>query len=113
MEHIKLSVAIAIYVDIEQMEIATMMHAMLPECMSYFMCRQKNKYPEHFDEIRKNKKELKDLTKEIENALLEKKNLMAFQSKSISAFATAITPRLTRAFSEKYSLKYSLDDLMR
>ena len=75
------------------------------ECMSYFMCGQKNKHPEHFDEIRKNKRELKDLTKEIENAQLEKKNLIEFQSKSISAFATAIAPRLTRAFSEKYSLK--------
>ena len=76
-----------------------------PECVSYFMCGQKNKHPEHFDELKKNKKDLKDLTKEIENAQLEKKNLIAFQSKSISAFATAITPRLTRAFSEKYSLK--------
>lgn len=45
----------------------------------YFMCGQKNKHPEHFDEIRKNKKELKDLTKEIENAQLEKNNLIAFQ----------------------------------
>ena len=49
-----------------------------PECVSYFMCGQKNKHPEHFDEIKKNKKELKDLTKEIENAQLEKKNLIAF-----------------------------------
>ena len=76
-----------------------------PECVSFFMCGQKNKHPEHFDEIKRKKKELKDLTKEIENVQLEKKNLIAFQSKSISAFATAITPRLTRAFGEKYSLK--------
>ena len=39
------------------------------------------------------------------DACIEKKNLIAFQSKSILAFATAITPRLNRAFSEKYSLK--------
>jgi hypothetical protein len=43
------------------------------------MCGEKNKHPEHFGQIRKAKKDLKDLNKEIENANLEKKNLVAFQ----------------------------------
>lgn len=34
---------------------------------------------------------------------MEKKNLEAFQSKSILAFATAVTQRLLKAFPEKYS----------
>ena len=41
-----------------------------PKCVSYFMCGQKNKHPEHFDELKKNEKELKELIKEIENAQL-------------------------------------------
>ena len=76
-----------------------------PACTSYFTCGQKKKHPEHFEQIRQAKKRLKDVTKELDNVNLEKKNLAAFQSKSISAFATAITPRLIRAFSDKYSLK--------
>ena len=35
---------------------------------------------------------------------MEKKNFDSFQSKSISAFSSAVTPRLTKAFPEKYSL---------
>ena len=74
-------------------------------CTSYFTCGQKQKHPEHFEEIRKVRKEIKDVSREIDDASLEKRNITAFQSKSISAFASAITPRLTRVFGDKYSLK--------
>ena len=62
-----------------------------PPCTSYFMCGQKKKHSEHFEEIKKRKRELKEVTREIEKVNMEKKNLEAFQSKSISAFATAVT----------------------
>lgn len=74
-----------------------------PPCTSYFMCGQKKKHSEHFEEIKKRKRELKEVTREIEKVSMEKKNLEAFQSKSISAFATAVTQRLLKAFPEKYS----------
>ena len=74
-----------------------------PPCTSYFMCGQKKKHSEHFEEIKKRKRELKGVTREIEKVNMEKKNLEAFQSKSISAFATAVTQRLLKVFPEKYS----------
>ena len=74
-----------------------------PPCTSYFMCGQKKKHSEHFEEIKKRKRELKGVTREIEKVNMEKKNLEAFQSKSISAFATVVTQRLLKAFPEKYS----------
>ena len=74
-----------------------------PPCTSYFMYGQKKKHSEHFEEIKKRKRELKEVTREIEKVNMEKKNLEAFQSKSISAFATAVTQRLLKAFPEKYS----------
>jgi hypothetical protein len=55
-------------------------------------------HPEHLDEVRNIKKQVKGLTKEVDNLKSEKKNVVAFQSRSISAFATA-------AFPDKYSLK--------
>ena len=51
------------------------------------------------------KKQLKEVQKEIDTVTMEKKNFDSFQSKSISAFSSAVTPRLTKAFPEKYSLK--------
>ena len=45
-----------------------------PPCNSYIPCGQKKKHPEHFEEIRKMKKQLKDLQKEIDTAKTEKKN---------------------------------------
>ena len=74
-------------------------------CNSYISCGQKKKHPEHFEEIRKMKKQLKDLQKEIDTVAMEKKNFDSFQSKSISAFSSAVTPRLAKAFPEKYSLR--------
>ena len=76
-----------------------------PSCTSFYSCGQKKKHPEHFEELRKMKKQLKDIDKEIDGVGMEKKNFESFQSKSISAFSAAVTPRLVKAFGEKYSLK--------
>ena len=75
-----------------------------PPCQSFISCGQKKKHPEHTEEIRKMKKQLKEVQKEIDTVTMEKKNFDSFQSKSISAFSSAVTPRLTKAFPEKYSL---------
>ena len=76
-----------------------------PSCTSFYSCGLKKKHPEHFEELRKMKKRLKDIDKEIDGVGMEKKNFESFQSKSISAFSAAVTPRLVKAFGEKYSLK--------
>lgn len=76
-----------------------------PPCQSFISCGQKKKHPEHTEEIRKMKKQLKEVQKEIDTVTMEKKNFDSFQSKSISAFSSAVTPRLIKAFPEKYSLK--------
>ena len=34
-----------------------------PPCTSYFMCGQKKKHSEHFQEIKKRKRELKEVTR--------------------------------------------------
>ena len=75
-----------------------------PPCQSFISCGQKKKHPEHTEEMRKMKKQLKEVQKEIDTVTMEKKNFDSFQSKSISAFSSAVTPRLTKAFPEKYSL---------
>lgn len=74
-----------------------------PPCTSYYHCGQKKKHKEHLEEIKKRKKELKEINRDIDDITAEKKNLDAFQSKSISAFSTAVTPRLLKAFGDKYS----------
>lgn len=76
-----------------------------PSCTSFYSCGLKKKHPEHFEELRKMKKRLKDIDKEIDGVGMEKKNFESFQSKSFSAFSAAVTPRLVKAFGEKYSLK--------
>ncbi len=43
---------------------------------------------------------------------MEKKYIESFQSKSISAFSSAVTPRLSKAFGDKYSLKTSSGKLV-
>ena len=45
------------------------------------------------------------MSREIDDASLEKRKITAFQSKSISVFASAIRPHLTRVFGDKYPLK--------
>lgn len=80
-------------------------------CTSYYNCGQKKKHKEHFDEIKKRKKELKEINSDINDAITEQKNLDAFQSKSISAFSIAITPRLLKAFGDKYSPRTSAGKL--
>ena len=84
----------------------------LAPCSSYYTCGQKKKHPEHFEEIRNAKKNIKDINKEIDSAEMEKKNIESFQSKSISAFSSALTPRLLKAFGDKYSLKTSSGKLV-
>ena len=44
-----------------------------PPCTSYFMYGQKKKHSEHFEEIKKRKRELKKVTREIEKVIMEKK----------------------------------------
>jgi hypothetical protein len=92
---------IVTFVDTGVKETETMVHVLLP---LYFILplRPEKKQKEHFDEIKCRKKELKQLSGEIDNIVSEKKNLDAFQSKSISAFSTAVTPRLPKAFADKY-----------
>ena len=58
------------------------------------------------------RKKLRDINKEIDSAEVERKNIESFQSKSISAFSTAVTPRLLKAFGDKYSLKTSKGKLI-
>ena len=55
----------------------------------YFILQlwSEKKHKEHFDEIKKRKKELKEINGDINDAITEQKNLDAFQSKSISAFS--------------------------
>ena len=84
----------------------------LSPCTSYYSCGQKKKHPEHFDEIKSAKKKLRDINKEIDSAEVERKNIESFQSKSISAFSSAVTPRLLKAFGDKYSLKTSKGKLI-
>ena len=76
-----------------------------PPCQSFISCGQKKKHHEHTEEIRKMTKQLKDPQKEIDTVTMEKKNFDSLQSKSISAFSSAVTPPLTKAFPEKYLLK--------
>ena len=44
-----------------------------PPCTSYFIYGQKKKHSEHFEEIKKRKRELKKVTREIEKVNMEKK----------------------------------------
>ena len=50
--------------------------------------------------------------KKNESAEMEKKSIESFQSKSISAFSSAVTPHHLRAFRDKYSLKTSPGELI-
>lgn len=63
----------------------------------------RKKHSELFEEIKKRKRELKVSYLWNWKSKHGEKNLEAFQSKSISAFATAVTQRLLKAFPEKYS----------
>ena len=103
MVHTTQFAGIVIFAGIEVKEIGTMIPVLLPRVHHICTVAKKKKHKEHFDEIKERKKELKDTNREIDNTVLEKKNLDAFQSKSISAFSTAITPRLLKAFGDKYS----------
>ena len=72
-------------------------------CTSYYTCRQNKKHPEHFEQIRNLTKRQKQLNSEIATLNTNKSSLEAFQSKSVSAFVTAVTPRLIKAFPDKYN----------
>lgn len=71
-------------------------------CLSYASCGQDKKHPEHFEEIRTLTKRCKQLKSEIDILSKDRQNLVAFQSKSISAFTTAVTNRLLKAFPDRY-----------
>ena len=60
------------------------------------------KHPEHFDKVRRLTKRRKQLKSEVDILDKNKENLAAFQSKSISAFTTAVTSRLIKAFPDRY-----------
>ena len=77
-------------------------------CYSYIRCGQKKKHPEHFEEIRTLTKRCKQLKQEIEILKQDKQNLVAFESKSISAFTTAVTNRLIKAFPDRYNLRSAI-----
>lgn len=79
--------------------------------LQYYNCGQKKKHREHFEELRNRKKELKEVNRNINDAVMEQKNLDLFQSKSISAFSIAITPRLLKTFGDKYSPRTSAGKL--
>ena len=70
---------------------------------SYTRCGQKKKHPEHFEEIRTLTKRCKQLKQENEILKQDKQNLVAFESKSISAFTTAVKNRLIKAFPDRYN----------
>ena len=63
---------------------------------------KKKKHPEHFEEIKKLTKQRKKLSEQLDTFDKNKKNLAAFESKTISAFTTAVTGRLVRAFPDCY-----------
>ena len=71
-------------------------------CVSYACCGQQKKPPEHFDEVRRLTRHRKQLKSEVDILDKNKKNLAAFQSKSISAFTTAVTSHLIKAFPDRY-----------
>ncbi len=72
-------------------------------CTSYYTCGQNKKHPEHFEQIRNLTKRQKQLNSEIETLTTDKRSLEAFQSKSVSVFVTTVTPRLLKAFPERYN----------
>ena len=71
-------------------------------CYFYIRCGQKKKHPEHFEEMRTLTKRCNQIKSEIDILRQDKQNLVAFESKSISAFTTAITNRLIKAFPDRY-----------
>jgi hypothetical protein len=71
-------------------------------CYSYIRCGQRKKHPEHFEEIRTLTKRCKQLKSDIDILRQDKQNLVSFESKSISAFTTAVTNRLIKAFPDRY-----------
>ena len=57
-----------------------------PPCVLYVSCRQREKHPEHFEEIKKLTKQRKKLSEQLDTFDKNKKNLSALESKTISAF---------------------------
>ena len=72
-------------------------------CTSYYTCGQNKKHTEHFEQIRNLTKNQKQLNSEIETLNTSKSSLEAFQSKSVCAFVTAVTPRLLKVFPDRYN----------
>ena len=76
-----------------------------PPCILYVSCGQRKKHPEHFEEIKKLSKRRKQLTEKLDILDKNKKHLAAFESKTISAFTTAVTGRLAKAFPDRYDTR--------
>ena len=66
---------------------------------------QKKKQPEHFEEIKKLSNRRKQLTEKLDILDKNKKHLAAFELKTISAFTTAVTGRLAKAFPDCYDTR--------
>ena len=76
-----------------------------PACVSYASCGQRKKHPEHFEEVNSLKKRRKQLKERLDALEKNRKNLAAFESKTISAFTIAISSRLLKAFPGQYDTK--------
>ena len=76
-----------------------------PPCILYVSCGQRKKHPEHFEEIKKLSKRRKQLTEKLDILDKNKKHLAAFESKTISAFTTAVTKQLAKAFPDRYDTR--------
>ncbi|XP_070582212.1 uncharacterized protein [Ptychodera flava] len=75
-------------------------------CKGFVYCGRKDKHTQdHFAQVKKLKEKESKKAKQITQTETELKVLEDFQSKSISAFTTEITPRLMRAFPEKYQAR--------
>lgn len=69
------------------------------------LLRATKKHPEHFEEIKKLTKRRKQLSEKLDTIDKNKKHLAAFESKTISAFTTAVTGRLAKAFPDRYDTR--------
>ena len=76
-----------------------------PPCVLYISCGQRGKHPEHFEQIKRLNKRRTKLAEVLDTIEKNKKNLAAFESKTISAFTTAVTGRLVKAFPDRYDTR--------
>ena len=82
-------------------ETKTRLLAKTHHAFSMYRAGNTKKHPKHFEEIKKLSKRRKQLTEKLDILDKNKKHLAAFESKTISAFTTAVTGRLTKAFPDR------------